>query len=541
MPSTQEQQPVDLQKENTTEREKRPFFPLLGLALLAIGAIIPWWLSSFRLDPYPLGTINGATTEEISGESSVDSTGEAATEGKATLKALGDSSEGYAPVQGDEFQSYLAEKDVVLDYADEPDTEARIKALNGGDADIIFTSMEDFLTQKPKGKIVALLSRQEDEDPASIKVAVASEDALKSNPEGVDEFVKAYYNEVKSSEKAFDGNTKFFTASEAEDWVKSGTLEAKVGELTGKLKGEGKLANFDPNLGGLFAGASLGSLTGNPLQIGTKVAGDVTDAAKDLADKAGEAGTKVADGAGDAAKDLADKAGETGTKVADGAGDAAKDLAEKAGAVGSQVANSAGDAAASVAEKAGEVGSQVADGAGDTAASVAEKAGEVSSQVADGAGDIAASVAEKAGEVGSQVANSAGDAAASVANLAPGTTKQSGDKLEVLGEVKFNLDSADITPEARQKLDEVVAQIKKMNPTNATIKVQGHTSSRGDATTNQFLSQARAEAVVQYLKSQNLNYQFSAEGLASSQPITGTDPSAEVNQRTIVGLVEAGN
>ena len=63
--------------------------------------------------------------------------------------------------------------------------------------------------------------------------------------------------------------------------------------------------------------------------------------------------------------------------------------------------------------------------------------------------------------------------------------------------VTFRVNSAVLSPEAKQQLDEFAA--KATNAKAYTIEVAGHTDSTGGEAKNFRLSQQRAEAVVQYL------------------------------------------
>lgn len=63
--------------------------------------------------------------------------------------------------------------------------------------------------------------------------------------------------------------------------------------------------------------------------------------------------------------------------------------------------------------------------------------------------------------------------------------------------VNFRVNSAVLSPEAKQQLDELAA--KAINTKGFMIEVMGHTDSTGSAAKNFRLSQERADAVVQYL------------------------------------------
>lgn len=68
--------------------------------------------------------------------------------------------------------------------------------------------------------------------------------------------------------------------------------------------------------------------------------------------------------------------------------------------------------------------------------------------------------------------------------------------------VKFALDAAELSNEARAALDEFASQLKSQN-TGVFIEIQGHTDSTGSETYNEELGQLRAEAVRRYLSQQH--------------------------------------
>ena len=109
------------------------------------------------------------------------------------------------------------------------------------------------------------------------------------------------------------------------------------------------------------------------------------------------------------------------------------------------------------------------------------------------------------------------------------------------GEVKFAFGSAMLTAEGKRTLDTLAIDIAEFNPTTIAIKVQGHTSKTGSANLNQKLSQDRANVVVSYLKQKQLSHKFLAEGLGFSQPLPGAPPSSPLNQRTVIRLVRLGS
>ncbi|NEQ71925.1 MAG: OmpA family protein [Okeania sp. SIO2C9] len=122
------------------------------------------------------------------------------------------------------------------------------------------------------------------------------------------------------------------------------------------------------------------------------------------------------------------------------------------------------------------------------------------------------------------------------------TSKPQGKNLsqnKTLGQVKFGFDEFELSPQAEQTINSLISEIKEYDPNKVTIRVEGHTSQVGGAQLNQEISQDRANAVVEYLKQQNLPYQVVGKGMGFSQPLPGTDPAADVNQRTVIILTPA--
>ena len=79
----------------------------------------------------------------------------------------------------------------------------------------------------------------------------------------------------------------------------------------------------------------------------------------------------------------------------------------------------------------------------------------------------------------------------------------------------------------------VLHDLAKLMKKNPTLKVQivGHTSAEGDANLNQKLSEARAQAAVDFLVARGIaTDRLDAEGKGSSEPLDVNNP--EVNRRT---------
>ncbi|RZM82538.1 OmpA family protein [Leptolyngbya iicbica] len=109
--------------------------------------------------------------------------------------------------------------------------------------------------------------------------------------------------------------------------------------------------------------------------------------------------------------------------------------------------------------------------------------------------------------------------------------------LDVQGKVEFGTGSAQLTAAGQQTLQGLVQEIQEFNPETVAVRVIGHTSRTGDPGLNQQLSQARAQVVVDYLRSQGIQHNIVAEGKGFYLPLSGVDPTDSAQQRTEIRLV----
>ncbi len=111
---------------------------------------------------------------------------------------------------------------------------------------------------------------------------------------------------------------------------------------------------------------------------------------------------------------------------------------------------------------------------------------------------------------------------------------------KVRGEVKFATGSASLTGESQSTLTALAKEINEFNPNTIAINVVGHTSKTGSASTNQVLSQQRAQVVANYLRSQGIKPNLVAEGKGFSEPLSSIDPASLAQQRTEIQLRRIG-
>ncbi|MFX1739974.1 OmpA family protein [Paraburkholderia kururiensis] len=98
-------------------------------------------------------------------------------------------------------------------------------------------------------------------------------------------------------------------------------------------------------------------------------------------------------------------------------------------------------------------------------------------------------------------------------------------KLSLEGDANFDVDRATLTPEARGRLDALIAAAA--GATFGTVSVSGYTDSTGPAAHNQGLSERRARSVAQYLQQHGLKAsQYVVHGYGESNPVA-TNATAE--------------
>ena len=108
-------------------------------------------------------------------------------------------------------------------------------------------------------------------------------------------------------------------------------------------------------------------------------------------------------------------------------------------------------------------------------------------------------------------------------------------KINLAGDTFFDFDSAELKPEMTATLDRLVAQIPQDAP--VTAEITGHTDSTGDATYNQQLSEARAQAVADYIVAAGVKAEavtVSGEGETNPVADNSTAEGREQNRRVVI-------
>lgn len=102
---------------------------------------------------------------------------------------------------------------------------------------------------------------------------------------------------------------------------------------------------------------------------------------------------------------------------------------------------------------------------------------------------------------------------------------------------QFEQGKTDLNDDAKYILHDL-SNLMKKNPT-LKLRIVGHTSADGDATTNQKLSEARAKAAVDLLISKGVEEsRLEYKGMGSTQLKDPENPNSEVNRRTEFEVIE---
>lgn len=119
-------------------------------------------------------------------------------------------------------------------------------------------------------------------------------------------------------------------------------------------------------------------------------------------------------------------------------------------------------------------------------------------------------------------------------------------RIELAADVLFEFDKAVILPKAEQTLKQAAAFIAE-KAANSTVRIEGHTDSKGDDNYNQKLSDQRAKAVKDWFADKGglKKIKFKPQGLGEQQPVApnakpdGTDnPEGRQKNRRVEIIVK---
>lgn len=114
-------------------------------------------------------------------------------------------------------------------------------------------------------------------------------------------------------------------------------------------------------------------------------------------------------------------------------------------------------------------------------------------------------------------------------------------RFELASNVLFDFDKSDLKPGAASALDALLDKLKTVSA--QSIRIGGHTDSKGSDTYNQSLSERRAESVVRVLRERRPGFSgvLSAVGYGETEPVAdnSTDEGRARNRRVEVIVVPA--
>jgi outer membrane protein OmpA-like peptidoglycan-associated protein len=103
--------------------------------------------------------------------------------------------------------------------------------------------------------------------------------------------------------------------------------------------------------------------------------------------------------------------------------------------------------------------------------------------------------------------------------------------------ILFDVDRAELRPQAQQNLAELSGTLQKYKDTE--ILVQGHTDDTGSSEHNQMLSESRANSVARELKTHGVvGGRINTEGMGETQPVADnkTEAGRQANRRVEVAI-----
>ncbi|MDJ0897865.1 MAG: OmpA family protein [Xenococcus sp. MO_188.B8] len=466
------------------------------------------------------------------------------------IKVLGDTFSGYSTLRSTALQEALKKSGITLQYADEFDQAQRAKALNQGQADLMVTTLDQFLQHKPQGKIVALIDRTVGAD--AIVLNTSEYPQLKSLID-LEKLVKQKQSQGQRLKIVFAGDTPSeFLAT---------VLDTKFDNFD--------LADFEV-VRVNDASEAWQQMQAPQSNIALAVLWEpfVTAASKQ--------GNTILLSSADAPKVIVDVAIASESLLQSNPQIVQEFVENYYRRIDSSIQNQAiltrqiaedgnlNDSEATAVVEGIQFFTSVEAQDWMTSTSLDKRIGAIAGILALSGrideippdfqalytADFIKSAATKTNkliemvsldnpELAKRLKGTSVAASNSNAKVSEAQVKKGADigNVAVRGEVKFATGSAQLTEEGKRTLDKLAADIGEFNPTTIAIKVQGHTSKTGAANFNQKLSQNRASVVVSYLKQKQLSHKFLAEGLGFSQPLPGIDPSSTLNQRTVIRLV----
>jgi len=510
---------------------KRNELPVLLASLALTGAFLgvgAWWIGN-RITGNPTSITRSVTAD-----------------GVTQLTLLGDTFSGYSTFRNEAFNETLQEAGIEIDYADEFDQALRAEQLGKGKADLIVTTLDQYLQQQPQGKIVGLLDRTVGADAVVLNnKQYAGLDSLLDldtvQAQAGQQLSITYAADTPSEYLALVLDTRFDTfnlsdfelrpvaeASEAWALMQDPSENIAIAVLWEPYVTQARQQGYTvvlssedaPNAIVDVIVASDQLIESNPDIISTllenyyrRIDANARDATQLQTQVAEDGNLSVSDSA--AIINGIDFF--TATETKDWFQDGTLDRRIKATAAVLTLSNRL---SAIPADETSLYADQFVAAAADNTQALIEiiradnpelaERLEGKNNIVTAAPAISASDIQQAPDIGN---------------------------LQVRGQVSFGTGSAELTAEGRETLNRLTQELNEFNEQTVAVRVIGHTSRTGSAALNQTLSQQRADVVVNTLKGLGVTLNILPEGKGFSEPLANIEPTDPKNQRTEIRLV----
>ncbi|MGC1524466.1 MAG: phosphate ABC transporter substrate-binding/OmpA family protein [Phormidesmis sp.] len=528
----------------------------LAAALLSLAAIAGVGFLLLRVfdkgtqpttDSASSAKISTVSTGRVAAAAGAASSGQPA-EGITQLTLLADTFSGYSTFRDAEFQTALKEVGLAVNYADEFDQSLRAQKLSDGDADLLMTTLDQYLQQQPSGKIIGLIDRTVGADAVvlntkrypGLKSLLDLETQVKQSLEAGETLSITYAEDTPSEYLAMVLDAQFDNfdladfelkpvadASEAWALLQNPTDNVAIAVLWEPYVTKARQQGYSVVLSSDDAPSAIVDvlvasnqlLDSNPSVISQLLAtyyrridANSRDASQLQEQVASDGNLPINEAMSIINGIDFFTALEAENWMNDGT------LETRIGAT------------AAILNLANELDTVPSDAkALYTSEYLVEAANNTATLIELVRADNPALADTLAGE-----GNTATIPAVSASQL-----QQAPDIgiLDTPGQVSFESGSAQLTEEGSKTLSDLAIALKEFNGQNVAVRVIGHTSRTGSLAANQQLSQARASIVVATLKGFGVALNLLPEGKGSSEPLPGVDPAAVQNQRTEVRLV----
>lgn len=466
------------------------------------------------------------------------------------INLLGDTFSGYSTFRNADFQATLQAADISLNYADEFDQSLRAQKLNKGEADLIITTLDQFLQQQPKGKIVGLLDRTVGADavvlntpqyPELTSLLQLKERVQQAKAEG-QKLSITYAADTPSEYLALVLDTQFDTfnlsdfelkpvadASEAWSLMQDPAANVAIAVLwepyVTRARQEGysiALSSQDtPNIIVDVIVASNRLIDAKPEVISQllekyyrRIDANVRDGNQLQSQIAEDGNLSVAEAATIIEGINFFTATEASNWLKDGT------LAKRIGSTAAILTLSNRLESVPATPQALYTPNFVTEAANNTQALI----DLIEADNPELAQKLSGNLSPITPSLSNPTLSNPASTAADIGNL------------QVRGQVSFNTGSAQLTPEGQQTLTQQAAELDSFSPETTALRIIGHTSRSGNADSNLALSEARAIAVADYLKNEGVQLAIVSEGKGFNQPLNNIEPQDARNQRTEIRL-----